>query len=119
MLALTRAKAFSLLLGIPEEDCNGVFTYSENALAFPAGTGGNNSRADEHRNEDCAENEVVRHNGGPFGGAVLGCLLWARRERLEQSKDVLSWYTEPFHLLGSDATKVLFRDGASRAGPLF
>jgi len=49
-------------------------------LAFPAGTDGNNSRADEHRNEDCAENEVVRHNGGPFGGAVLGCLLRARRE---------------------------------------
>jgi len=39
-------------------------------VSLPARACGNNSRADRHSNEDCAENEVVRHNGGPFGAAL-------------------------------------------------
>ena len=102
-------------------------TYRENALAFPTGAGGNNSRANEHSNEDCAKNEIVRHKGSPFGACCAA--LEPGRELLEQSKDVLSWYTEPFHLLGSYATKVdatkvdgpkvLFRLRTSRVDPLF
>ena len=54
------------------------YTCRENALVFTAGANGNNSRADEHSNKDCAKNEVVRHNGGPFGG--LCCSV--ARERM-------------------------------------
>jgi hypothetical protein len=48
-----------------------------NALVFTAGANGNNSRADEHSNKDCAKNEVVRHNGGPFGDCAA---QWPGRE---------------------------------------
>ena len=64
------ARALSLLLGIREWRA-AASSLRENALVFTAGANGNNRRADEHSNKDCAKNEVVRHNGGPFGGVLL------------------------------------------------